>query len=164
MVHAANIKNEDIKTWVDEKMNKQRLPLPARPQAANPEFSFPEDPSLLSSIEVGQWMARFTAYLTYTARLLGNVESELVAVDAEYRLKINMGRDEVMDNLPKRPAAEVVEAEVLRRTPEITPLYERRLKLLAVKAQLMARITIFERSYQAMSRELSRREMEARTA
>jgi len=144
-------------------MLKQRLPLPKKPRAADPEFQYPEDPGILEPIEIGQWMSKFTSYFNYVTSLLGRVTSELVLVEAEYKLQVNSRRSEVIANLTiTRPAAEVIEAEVLAQHDELGPLYERRLQLLTIKETLEARAKIYERGYQAMSRELSRREMEAK--
>jgi len=161
-MNATDVKSEDIQAWAEDKMGKQRLPLPTKPKGKDVEFEYPEDPSKLVSIEIGQWMSKFTGWLTWTTSLLGRITSELVLVEAEYRLKINSFRSEVLADLPGRPAAEVVEAEVLKQHDELGPLYERRLQLLTIKETLESRARIYERGYQAMSRELSRREMEAK--
>ena len=159
---ALDLHKDDVKAWADGKLAKQGLPLPKMPSNKDPEFEYPEDPSRLGSIEIGQWMSKFTGFFNYTTRLLGNVEAELVLVEAEYRLRVNTLRPEVIEDMPSRPAADVVESEVLRRHDELTPLYERRLQLLSVQKSLEARAKIYERGYQAMSRELSRRELEGR--
>ncbi len=162
-MNATEVSSAEIQAWAEGKMSKQGLPLPTKPKGKDPKFEYPEDPSKLVSIEIGQWLAKFTGWLTYATSLLGRITSELVLVEAEYRLKINSFRSEVLADLPGRPAAEVVEAEVLTQHDELGPLYERRLQLMTVKETLESRAKIYERGYQAMSRELSRREMEAKT-
>lgn len=162
-MNATEVSSAEIQAWAEEKMGKQGLPLPTKPKGKDPEFVYPEDPSKLVSIEIGQWLSKFTGWLTWAMSLLGRVASELVLVEAEYRLKINSFRSEVLPGMPGRPAAEVVEAEVLKRHDELGPLYERRLQLMTIKETLDSRAKIYERGYQAMSRELSRREMEAKT-
>jgi len=156
------VSSAEIQAWAEDKMAKQRLPLPTKPKGKDPEFAYPEDPSLLQSIEIGQWMSKFTGWFTYATSLLGRITSELVLVEAEYRREINSFRSEVLADLSGRPAAEVVEAEVLKQHDELEPLYERRLQLMTIKETLESRAKIYERGYQAMSRELSRREMEAK--
>ncbi len=162
-MNATEVNSAEIQAWAEGKMSKQGLPLPTKPKGKDPKFEYPEDPSKLVSIEIGQWLAKFTGWLTYATSLSGRITSELVLVEAEYRLKINSFRSEVLADLPGRPAAEVVEAEVLTQHDELGPLYERRLQLMTVKETLEARARIYERGYSAMSRELSRREMEAKT-
>ena len=161
-MNALDIDSEELKEWVEGKMTKQGLPLPSKPKMKDPEFEYPEDPSKLVSMEIGQWMSKFTAYFNYATSLTGRVASELVLVDAEYRLKVNTMRSDVIADMPSRPAADVVESEVLKQNDELAPLYERRLKLMSIKETLEARAKIYERGYQAMSRELARREMEGK--
>ena len=162
-MNALEVDTEELMEWAQKKMAKQRLPLPAKPKGKDVEFQYPEDPGALEPIEIGQWMAKFTSYFNYTTSLLGRITSELVLVEAEYRLQINSHRADVIDDLPgARPAAEVVESEVLKQYDELGPLYERRLQLMTIKEILESRAKIYERGYQAMSRELSRREMEAK--
>ncbi len=161
-MNAMDLDSGELKEWVEDKMAKQGLPLPKKPKTKDPEFEYPEDPSKLVSIEIGQWMSRFTGYFNYATALLGRVASELVGVEAEYRLKVNTMRSDVIAVMPSRPAADVVESEVLKQNDELAPLYERRLQLMSIKESLEARARIYERGYQAMSRELSRREMEGK--
>jgi hypothetical protein len=161
-MNALDVNSDELKKWGEGKMSRQGLPTPSKPKGKDPEFEYPEDPSKLQSIEVGQWMSRFTGYFNYATSLLGRVASELVLIEAEYRLKVNTLRGEVLDDLPSRPAADVVESEVLKRNDELAPIYERRLKLLSIEKTLEARAKTYERGYQAMSRELARREMEGK--
>ena len=161
-MNALDVDSSEIKEWAEKKMSKQGLPLPAKPTGKDVEFEYPEDPSKLHSIEVGQWMSKFAGYFNYTTSLLGKVTSELVLVESEYRLRVNALRAGVINDLPSRPAAEVVEAEVLKQHDDLTPLYKRRLQLMSIKETLEARARIYERGYSAMSRELSRREMEGK--
>ncbi len=161
-MNALDVDSSEIKEWAEKKMSKQGLPLPAKPTGKDVEFEYPEDPSKLTSIEISQWMAKFIGWFNWTTTLLGRVASELVLIEAEYRLKVNAFRADVLEGLPSRPAAEVVEATVLKEHDELKPIYERRLKLLSVEKSLDSRAKIYERGYAAMSRELSRREMETK--
>ena len=161
-MNALDVKAEETYEWAQRKMSKQGLPVPVKPREKDVEFEYPEDPSRLTPVAIGQWMARFTGWFNYATTLLGRVASELVPVEAEYRLRVNSLRGNVLDDLPSRPAAEVVESEVLKQHDALAPLYERRLKLMTVEKILDARARIYERGYQAMSRELTRREMEGK--
>jgi len=158
----SEVSAKDVQEWASDRLSKQRIPLPKQPKAKEAEFVLPEDPDDLTLSELGQHMLRLNAYFAYTRRLLGILEGELVPVEAEYKLKINMGRASLGEELGKRPGYDTVEAAVLADNEELGPLYERRLQLLAVKTQLQARLDIYERSWTALSREQSRRELEAR--
>ncbi|KKK94257.1 hypothetical protein LCGC14_2684690 [marine sediment metagenome] len=161
-MNATDVKSKDLQAWAEIKMLKQRLPLPKKPKASDPEFAYPEDPGILEPIEIGQYMSRFTAWFNYATSLLGRITSELVLVEAEYRREVDSRCSEVLVDLPGKPTVKVIEAEVLKRFDELGPLYKRRLQLLTIKETLEARARIYERGYSAMSRELSRREMEAK--
>ncbi len=160
-MNALDVDSGEVKEWAEGRMARQGLPTPRKPDGGQ-EFEYPEDPSRLSPVEIGQWMARFTGWFNYATTLLGRVASELVPVEAEYRLRVNALRAGVLDGLPSRPAAEVVESEVLTRHDELGPLYKRRLELMTVEKTLEARVRTYDRGYQAMSRELTRREMEGK--
>ena len=161
-MNALDVDSGEIKEWAEGKMARQGLPLPAKPKGKDPTFEYPEDPSKLTPVEIGQWMSRFAGWFNYATSLLGRVASELVPVDSEYRLRVNALRADVLDRLPSRPAAEVVESEMLKRHDGLAPLYKRRLELMTVEKTLEARVRMYERGYQAMSRELTRREMEGK--
>lgn len=165
MSGALSVTADELKQRVREGMRKKRLPLPKRsPKGDDPEFLVPRDPNRLGSVELGQWLLRLAGYEAYCARLLGQVESELVLVDAELTLKVNAYAPEVREELGGRPNTEVVEAQVLVKHDELASLYERRLELRAYKAELASRLKIYERSWQSLSRELARREIEVRAA
>lgn len=147
--------------WATKAIRAQRLPLPARPKSKDPEFEFPTDPAAVNDVQLGQLMLRFTSWFTWAVRLLGIAESELTLVDTELRLKVNQHGLEVRETLG-RVNADVVEAAVLKERPDLKSMNKRRAELTAVRIQLESRLKIYERGYQALSRELSRREMEAR--
>lgn len=151
----------DVQEWANDRLSKQRVPLPRQPRAKESEFALPEDPDDLTLSELGQHMLRLNAYFAYARRLLGVLEGELVPIEAEYKLKINASRVTLGDELGKRPGFDTVEAAVLTTNEELGPLYERRLRLLTIKAGLQARLDIYESSWKALSREQSRRELEA---
>lgn len=161
-MNTTEISSAEIQAWAEGKMAKQRLPLPTKPTGKDPEFSYPEDPSILQSIEIGQWMSKFTGWFTYTTSLLGRITSELVLVEAEYRREVDSRCSDVLVGLPGKPTVKVIEAEVLKQHSKLGPLYTRRLQLMTIKETLESRAKIYDRGYQAMSRELSRREMEAK--
>ncbi|KKN00880.1 hypothetical protein LCGC14_1133310 [marine sediment metagenome] len=158
---ATDIKADDINTWAKEIIGKKRLPAPAKPKGKDPEYTFPDDPSTLSPTGLGQQMMKFASYFGYTQWLLGLADSEFALVDSEYKVNMNVAGIKIREDLG-RVAADVVEAAVLHEDESLTPLYERRQKLLVIKIQLESRLKIYEKMYNALSRELARREMETR--
>ena len=155
---------KDQLAWVNERMAKQNLPPPAKPKLKDPEFTIPTDPSKLTNHELGSRMLQTSAWYAYAQYLLGRCESELVLVEAEFRLKANV----VMQELRKevgRINQEAIESIAVANNPEeLGGLYERRVQLMSIRKQLESRILIYEKGYNAFSREQSRREMEARVS
>ena len=162
-MRATDVDSKEIDEWAKGRIAKHRLPLPKRPKGSSPEFDFPDDPSKLSNAELGQQMLRFASFFGYAQRRFGIVEARYVLVDAEYTTKVNVAGIQIRESeaLGKRPSAEVVEAAVLRDNKELAPLYRRRLQLLTLRVRLESLIKIYERLYAALSRELSRRELES---
>ena len=158
---AIDIKADDIHKWARDIIGKKNLPIPKKPKGTDPEFSFPDDPSALSPTKLGQLMMRFTSYFGYTQWLLGLADSEFALVDSEYKVNMNVAGIQVREELG-RVAADVVEAVVLKNDSSLTPLYERRQKLTAIRIQLESRLKIYEKMNYALSRELTRRDMETR--
>ena len=140
---------------------RQLFPLPKRPKIKDEGCELPDDFSTLSNVELGQLMGRFASWLGYGQRLLGLCESELLLVESEYRLKVNAAGVAVREELG-RVSQDVIADVVLERNEDLTPLYKRKLELTTVKVQLESRLRTYERAWNALSRELSRRELEAK--
>lgn len=153
--------SRQIHEWAKERVAKQGFPLPAKPKGDG-EFTFPEDPDSLTNTQLGQLMLRLSAWHSFCLRRLGEVESELLLVEAEHRLKVNVAGLKTREELPGRPAADVVESAVLAQNGDLEPLYRRRLELLTIKSQLDSRAKIYEKSWQALSRFQAMKEMEVR--
>lgn len=157
------IKAKDIHSWAVGRMKGLKLPVPRKPKGTDPEFSLPDDPDALPSPEISQLMFQFADWFSFIVRQLGMADSELVLVEEEYKLKVNSRGIKLREKLG-RVSADVIEAAVLAENGDLTEIYQRRLELLAIKAHLEARAKIYDCGKQAMSRELSRRETEARTS
>ena len=143
-----------LNTWVNEKVSKLHLPLPARPKYKDPEFNVPNDPSTLTVSELGQRMLQTSGWYAYAQRMFGICESELVLVDAEFKLKVNVIAYELRKELG-RVNQEAVESIAVAKNPdELGHLFERRVQLTAIKKRLESQLLIYERCYQALSREL----------
>jgi hypothetical protein len=115
----------------------------------------------MSSVELGQLMLKYAGFHGYALRLLGIVDSELTALSAEYRMKVQMrGLD--LRKVLGRVAFEAVEAAVLKAYPDLIPLYKRITELQTVKVQLSTHAEIYNRHWTALSREQARRADELR--
>lgn len=158
------MKADEVMAWAKQNMKKHRLPEASKPTDDDPEIDFPDDPDRLTSNRLGQLMLRFTAFTGWALRLYGLADSEYALVESEYSRLVHSRGIEKRKTLG-RVAADVVEAAVLADADaELNELYERKLKLQTVRTQLDNRIKTYEKYYSALSRELSRRELEARTA
>ncbi|KKK99466.1 hypothetical protein LCGC14_2632460 [marine sediment metagenome] len=85
----------------------------------------------------------------------------MLLVESEYRLRVNAAGVAVREELG-RVSQDVIADVVLERNEDLTPLYKRKLELTTVKVQLESRLRTYERAWNALSRELSRRELEAK--
>lgn len=163
-MRASEVDSKDVLDWAKRNMKRHKLPEPVKPRGEDPELSFPDDPDRLSSAKLGQLMLRTTSFLAWALKLYGLADSEYALVEAEYKIQIN-ARGVNKRKEMGRVAADVIEAAVLADDEgELGELYERKLKLQTVRTQLDNRIKIYEKCYAALSRELSRRELEAKTA
>lgn len=149
--------------WSIDKMRSSRIPIPAMPDGKDEEYEFPENPDELSSTELGQLMLQVAAYGGKRNVQMGILESELVALDSEYKLKIGVYGVEIRESIGGRPSQETVEYAVLERHPELMPVYKRTTELKTVQANLRRQIETYQMHWQALSRELSRRFDESRT-
>jgi class 3 adenylate cyclase len=149
--------------WVDDMFAKQHLPIPGKPKGKDPQFELPDDPDALKSPRLGDLMMRMSAWLSRSQYLYGLADSELVIVDKEFARELAERGPDIRERIG-RVAADVVEATMMNENEdeELEELYKRRVKLLSVTKRLESMIKIYERGYQALSRELSRRELEAR--
>lgn len=149
--------------WAQSKLQDLSLPQPRRPATEEKEYDFPEDPDSLTTTELGQLMLRFAGYAGYRMRQLGVLESELVALDREWKLKVGSYGTSIREQLGGRPSIETVEAYVLNAHPELLPLYKRVTELETVRANLKRQVETYEYAWQALSREQSRRSDQVRT-
>jgi hypothetical protein len=150
-----------IYSWALDRFNKQKLPMPAKPKEWVREYEFPEDPSMLTGMELGQLMLRLSASYGYVLRLLGVLDAELVAVDAEYEVRVMTYGIKAREELG-RVNREMVEAHVVYAHAELRGLRKRRVELRTVRAMLDTCAKIYLFHHQALSREQSRRAEEIR--
>jgi hypothetical protein len=150
-----------IHEQVLEKMSKSGFPAPTKPSFEDAEIALPPDPSELTSIELAQKLSKSAAWFSYCQYRLGQVESELVLQQAEYKVKLNLASIPVREELG-RQNADVIEAAVLGGSTEILTIYERIAELTSIKESLEARLSVYDKFYSALSREQSRRDTESR--
>jgi hypothetical protein len=150
-----------IYSWALERIKKQQLSLPAKPKQWVLEYELPEDPGLLTSLELGQLMLRLAAAYGYILRLLGVLDAEHTAIDAEYVTRVHTYALSARAELG-RVNKELVEAHVVFEHAELRGLRKRRVELQTCRVLLDAYSKIYIFHHQALSREQSRRAEESR--
>lgn len=138
---------------------KRRLPVPKRPKAVDDEFDFPDSVSDLDGEEIGQWSLRLTGYLVYAHKKLGDVESEYFIVDSDIKSASHTRGVDIRKTIG-RSSADVVESIVIADDYRLEKLHTRRLILTTRRIQLQARISIYERMLQTLSREQARQDIQ----
>jgi hypothetical protein len=151
----------EIHEQVLEKMSKSGFPAPSKPSTKDTEIALPSDPSELTSIELAVKLSKAAGWFSYCQYRLGQVESELVLQQAEYKIKLNLASIPVRQELG-RQNADVIEAAVLGKNEDILMIYDRIAELTSIKESLASRLSIYEKFYSALSREQSRRDTESR--
>lgn len=153
--------SKEILETVQKKIAELNLPVPPKPATDDTEMQLPPDPSLLSSTALAQKLMRASSWFGYVQRLIGVLESELVLLNAEYKIKVNVLGIPVRNKLGKQNK-EVIESIVLNENKDIMPLYTRIQELTSIRETLNSRMEIYHKFYAALSREQSRRESESR--
>lgn len=157
----SNIDGSEINERIKERQEKIGLPLPAKPKGFGKEYDFPEDPNSLQSVELGQLMLRMAGFNGYALRVIGGLEAEQVALEAEYRVAIADAGREIREKMG-RVAADTIESLALANSPGLMPLYRRLTEIRVALARMNSLSKIYTSQAGALSRELSRREMDSR--
>ena len=150
-----------IHEQVLEKMSKSGFPAPSKPSSKDEEITLPPDPSVLTSIELAQKLSKAAGWFSYCQYRLGQVESELVLQEAEYKIKLNLASIPIRQKLG-RQNADVIEATVIADNPELEVKFSRIAELTSIKESLESRLSVYDKFYSALSREQSRRDTESR--
>jgi hypothetical protein len=146
-----------------DKVALHRLPNPTRPKAGEPQYTFPQSPGNLTSEQLGAMMLRLAGYLGYLLVKQGEVEAELIGVDAQFDTNIAALIPAIRAE-HGRLNKEEVRALAVNADIDLRKLYERLTELRSVEAILRGKIAAYTQHFQALSREQSRRDTEARAS
>ncbi len=146
---------------VQSKIAQLNLPIPPKPSTVDTEMQLPPDPDKLTSTELAQKLMKASAWFGYVQRLIGVLESELVLLNAEYKIRMNVLGIPVRNKLGKQNK-EVIESVVLNENKDIMPLFTRIQELTSIRSTLESRMEVYSKFYAALSREQSRRDSETR--
>jgi hypothetical protein len=137
------------------------LPSISRPKGWGKEYSFPEDLTQLSSVELGAWQSKMEGLWAFAMQLLGKESAECDEFERLYEIKLGLRMQEESGKNGKL-VKDILRAIAIKTDPEIEALTQalvtRRLRVRRLDTQ----VKIYQSHLARLSREQSRREAEAR--
>ena len=134
--------------------------LPMKPEAIKGEYLFPEDPTSLSSDEVGKWMFSLAAWNGYALRNLALADLASSEIRSAYITLLQIGLAGIEKTKGKTKVQ--MEAEAMAANVELVKIKER-LDEASAEAGIWSRLhEIYEAQGAVISREISRRLSELR--
>lgn len=135
--------------------------IPAKPQGTGGEYQFPEDPTLLSTEEVGIWMFKLTAWNGYVLRNLALADLTAAEVRSQYETLMQQALAQISERKGKTRVQ--LNTEALASNANIITLKEQ-LDEASAEVSVWERLhRIYEAQVAVLSREISRRTSEFRT-
>jgi hypothetical protein len=145
-----------------EKINEKikSYPLPKKPVSFGGEYTFPEDISNVTSIDLGQWMFKLAAWKGYALKRLSFAETELSIVDDSYdallaKALATMSPDKMLKK-------EAMIGKALNSDERLQKLKERVISMSGEVAGIRRVVEIYTMQLEIVSREISRRSMDVR--
>lgn len=150
--------------FLKKTINEFKLANPIRPENFGKDFSFPEDLHIISVAELGKLMGQLAAFRGYVTRLLGTQESIQVLVNSTYEVMLGSAMYEISKEAREGPrlVKDILMALALESSEDLMWLWNEKNSLEAITVKLRSQLTIYDQHYAALSRELSRRDTEAR--
>ena len=147
---ASEIKSSDIMKWAKNELKRQKVMVP----------DYPEDQTSLTEAELSVYMGEFSAMYSWCTRLLGLTEAELTVLESEVELKISKYTGKARQQENGKLTKDQQRAWILGNEEELTESYEKLQNLIALQTMLEAACRACDKSAQALSRDLTRREIE----
>ena len=147
---ATDVKTADVMQWAKDEIQRQGVLTP----------KYPDDQTTIDEAELSEYMREFSAMYSWATRLLGLTEAELHLVENEVNLYVDAKKPTV--KAEGRVTKEVAAAIILSTDEHIGEAYESLQRLSALHTMLEAVCRACDKSFQALSRDLSRREIEIR--
>lgn len=138
-----------------------------QPKDLNENYDFPTKVSNISFAELGSLQLKLTAWLSYTLDILGTQEMELSSFETVYSIILNnkmLQYKKAMSDSKGAIPKEMIEAACINEDAELQKQTQNLITRRAIITKLNSQIKIYEKSLNALSREQSRRESEARLA
>lgn len=138
-------------------------PSPEKPKEFDKKFEFPTDVSRLKIHELGNQMLMFAAFRSYCDSQLASLESSMIILSGVYEIILGYEMFTIQnEHTGGRLVKEQMIAAAIQENTILNDLWQRKLEREAVINSLKAKYRMFDQSYQALSRELARREIESR--
>lgn len=140
------------------------LPEMLRPEGLGTEYAFPTNVRFLTSLQLGDLQLRLCAWYTYLLDAIGREESESVALDAVFEIKLGVKTHQlrVRSDEGRPPAQEVFRALAVTEDDELKRLKQNLIARQMRITRLQAQAKIYTEQLSRLSREQSRREGEQR--
>jgi hypothetical protein len=133
-------------------------PLPQKPKTFGKEYEFPEDLTMITSMTLGNWLLKLSAWRGYTIRLLAKAEMEFTIMDDTFNAKVTKQLAAISE---KRLTKEQAVGKVLGDEKD-AKLKVRVIEKHGQLVMLKRLLEIYTTQFEAISREISRRGIEAR--
>ncbi len=148
---------EQTESW----LAKLDLPQMKKPTGLGREYEFPTDLGALNNYQLGQMQLQLTAWYTYTLGVIGKEEADLGAYDEVYDVRLGLAMDKEEKAHDKRVLKEVVRALAIHMDDTLNALHRQLIERRHRLKRLQVQSTIYHEQLIRLSREQSRREMEA---
>lgn len=150
----------------EEIFKKHSFPSPTKPAGFAEEYTFPTDPAAVSIHEVGKLMMTLAAWKAYCAKILAEQDGSLQALESVYDIILGYEMWKVQKEHTTTSAGRLVKEQLIaiaiNSNETLRDVYELKTAKSIFKARLAAQYGIYDSQFQALSREVSRRETESR--
>lgn len=147
-------------------MQGQQFPQMRRPVTFGQDYDFPSQPSELTSTVLGQLQLTITGYYSQSLRVLGEADAELGILKGSFDIKLGLEQQRIQDargtGKGSRVLKENLKAIAIEGNATLKAAYILVLQKDAILKVLTAQRDIYHEHLLRLSREQSRREMEAK--
>jgi hypothetical protein len=139
-----------------ERISDSGLPWPAKPKNYGEEYSFPSDPTTLTSTAVGELYARLSYWHGYAVRLLAVADMSADMLQGRFDLALNLKMAQLEEE-GGRGLKDILRARAIASDPTLQAAAYALIEKAAYAKMLKAQASIYDQQAKAVSRELSRR-------
>jgi hypothetical protein len=138
---------------IKDKLNK--YPLPNVPPSFGKSYTFPEDVSSLTSIQLGNWLFKLAGWKGYTLHQLAFEESDYLVMDEMFNTKLEMKMSVAVSD--KRLVKEALRGKIMMEDKDLAAFKARCLEKYGAVVGLKRIVELYSMQLDVISREISRR-------